>query len=282
MSTLKTLAKSTAPYAKKLRQRIKHESKQLHTVLRTVNDMKLNPSTPVPQVKFMPIFGLWLLRLTTVPFGIAVSICVVGCIFNELTAPYVIRVFVEMFIYGETLAAMFSFIIAGTAQILEGEQMAHDDYLSRVQHDYENALKLVEFSEGVLNQAAALIKRQLDYLSYTRLFFLSFIGGTGALIVAFLHALKVPESSTWYSDAAGFSALGGLLVIIGYFYAFKPLPRLRYQQSIIELAQHLEREENAEDLSPQNRGELQKKRCSLFKTAVGVISYWVIHRMQEL
>jgi hypothetical protein len=169
--------------------------------------------------------------------------------------------------------------VAGTSVLLGGEQLGHDSYLSRVRHDYKNAMRLIEFSEKTLKQAAALTKRKIDNITDTRVFFLSFLGGVGTLAIALLHAFEVPNASHWYGEAARLGALGGLLVTIGYFYSFKPLPRLRYNLSIIELAQQLERDSMTEDkLVRQSGSGIRRRRNSLFKTAVGAATYWIIYR----
>lgn len=282
MKSQEHISNKSTQYDDELIQRIESESRLVHSVLRVVDEMALNPPTPIPYGRFMPIFWRWLFRFTAVPIGFAVALCVVAWILKELTPYDAGVVLVTALLLGGSLAAMFSIIVAGTSVLLGGEQLGHDSYLSRVRHDYENAMRLSGFSEKNLKQAATLTKRKIDNITDIRVFFLSFLGGVGTLAIVLLHALEVPNVSHWYGEAARLSALGGLLVTIGYFYSFKPLPRLRYNLSIIELAQQLERDANTEEESArQSNSGLHGRRNSLFKTAVGAVTYWVIHRMHK-
>lgn len=279
---LEHIVKSSDQYADALRRRIESESELVHSVLRMVDEMELNPPAPVPHGRFLPTFWRWLWRFTAVPVGFAVALCVVAWVSKELTAYGAGVAFAAALLFGGSLAAVFSLIVAGTSVLLGGEQLGHDSYLSRVRHDYGNAVRLIGFSEETLKQAAALTKRKIDNIVDIRVFFLTFLGGVGTLAFAILHALEVPDASHWYGEAARLSALGGLLVTIGYFYAFKPLPRLRYNLSIIELAQQLPRDSDVGEPVRQDGGGFGGGRPSLFKTAVGAVCYWIIYRMHKL
>ena len=279
--SLEYLAKNASRHSDELRRRIDLESRQVHAVLKATGRMTLNPSAPVPYGRIVPTFLTWLLRFAAIPIGFAVAVCLAAYAYNELTLSSAVRVFEAAIVYGGSLAAILSLIIAGTARMLVGEQIAHDAYLARVRHDYENAVKLIGYGEGTLKQAAALVKRQIDYVGDVRIFFLSLLGGFGALTFSILAALEVPKSFPLYGDAARFAVLCGLLVVVGYFYSFKSLPSLRYQMSVIELAQQLEREPEDAGTTEHEGRLLKATRRAPLRTLIGLISYLLVGRLSK-
>jgi hypothetical protein len=258
-------AKDESVFDRETIEQLKFESANAAAVLRVVRGMRLNPSAGAPVFPALPVFWRSWLYFTVTAFTLAACVHLAWHLTGGISQWYRQYIYAMAGVYSAFIGPIISYLIAIIARLLSGEQITHDAYNLRVLHDHTNAMMLREFSEKTLKQAGAQIKRNIDQLGDIRTFMLTLLGSVAALMLAMLTGAGISKSSNLYEMAAGVGALAAPLVLIGHFFAFRPLPRLRYWLSIIEIAQNIERKElrlnaaSSSDSVQAGRGGLLRK-----------------------
>lgn len=239
MPTLRNVDDKLVFDEKTLKQ-LERESNQVSEVLKAIRDMRLHPTAEVPMRRAVPVF--WRVWISFAIGALTLAGCfhLVSKLVNGDSQPDPYIIYTKALVYIAFIGTYLSYMAAQLARLLGGEQITQDGYRARVKHDHANAMMLSGFSERTLKQAAAQVKRNIDQLGDIRTFMLTLLGGVAALMLAILTGVGVPSNSQLYEIAIGVGALAAPLVVFGHFSAFRPLPRLRYCLSIIEIAQNIE------------------------------------------
>lgn len=269
MSTSRNV-KDDSVFDNETKEQLKAESTTVAAVLRIVRDMSLNPDAGVPAFPALPVFLRSWVYFMVIAFTLTACIHIAWRLTGGISQSYLQYIYARAAVYSGLIGPIMSYLIAIVARLLSGEQITHDAYELRVLHDHTNAMMLCGFSEKTLKQAGAQIKRNIDQLGDIRNFMLAFLGGFAALMLAMLSGFGIPKSSTLYEMAVGVGALSAPVMLIGHFFAFRPLPRYRYWLSIIEIAQNIERKELVPNETVPRVG-MQAKQVGLLSKAWRIV-----------
>lgn len=225
-------------------------SEQINAVLRDVRGMKMCPVARVPDYPTRRVFWFCCLPLAGIPLFYPISVGIVEGLVDTLSSGEALLLLLLALVL-IACGALVSGLVAMLIKVCHGECIEDDGYGSRVRHDYNNALRLLKYSDKVLKQAAIQLRQAIERRSHTQTFMFAYMIGVGTVIGALLAGFEIPKTSSLYGDFLRYGALSTPVVFAVQIYSNMKLPKLRYHLTIVEMAQNIERA--APDVKAQPR-----------------------------
>jgi hypothetical protein len=223
--------------------RVTRESDRVNAVLQALRTMKMNPNDPVPGYPARQAFWRWVRRWATITLSVPLSLWAVEYLLSDLSTLEVIALPAIWVAINVLIAAVIGLLILFITAC-HGERIEDYGYRVRVFHDQANADRLRQFTVESIKQAAVHIKRVLEQRVELRNMAVIFMLGTEAILRIWLDSSGFSKTSQLYIQFLGYCALSAPILLFVQVHSFLSLPKLRYQLSIAELAQHLERKQS--------------------------------------